>query len=277
METTIQETTSPDELRAPAVGETFYRSLSRGGGLEIRENSEGSRVVFKINSAALDRHGTVIEPGGVDLANYKNNPVVKFEHGLDRSIGDRVIGRATNVQHKDGALIAEVEFDSEDPVAADIERKVRQGFLNATSIGFRALEREWREVESDTDDPFKQLVFTRTELLEFSVVSVPSNPEALVEARRHQDTISELRTELRELTELVRSTITNTPAPEGSADDEQPEAPETSEPAAPEVPAVEATPRKRAATADDYQKLVRGALASQPLIQNEIKRILGRA
>jgi phage head maturation protease len=57
------------------------------------------------------------------------------------------------------------------------------GFLNATSVGFRPLE--WtlsKDPSRGADEWEPGADFHRAELVEFSIVSVPCNPEALLEA-----------------------------------------------------------------------------------------------
>jgi HK97 family phage prohead protease len=56
---------------------------------------------------------------------------------------------------------------------------LKGGFLNATSVGFAPLKYAF------TDDPQRKygIDFIEQELLEFSVVPVPANSEALVESR----------------------------------------------------------------------------------------------
>ena len=46
-------------------------------------NPKERSVVAKINTGALDRFRTTIDPKGVDLSNYNANRVVLWEHGMD--------------------------------------------------------------------------------------------------------------------------------------------------------------------------------------------------
>jgi hypothetical protein len=58
----------------------------------------------------------------------------------------------------------------------------RGGFLRATSVGF--LPKEWREVTDPKRRGMMPLDFVRQELLEYSLVPVPSNPRALLDAAK---------------------------------------------------------------------------------------------
>ena len=50
-------------------------------------------IVAKINTAAVDRYQTVIDPKGIDLRAYNSNKVVLWEHGQDPSRGTMPVGR----------------------------------------------------------------------------------------------------------------------------------------------------------------------------------------
>lgn len=111
------------------------------------------------------------------MANYKKNPVVLLNHKAD----ELPIARCVNLGIEDGDLKATVEFiPPHYPVIGDVADAVYQlcinGFLNATSVGFRPLKWDWSD-----DDEGDGIVFSTQELLEFSIVSVPSNPEALIQ------------------------------------------------------------------------------------------------
>jgi phage head maturation protease len=63
-----------------------------------------------------------------------------------------------------------------------VYRLARGGFLAATSVGFRPLKWEYTtDKERGADDWFPGIDFEEQELVEFSIVTVPANPEALME------------------------------------------------------------------------------------------------
>ncbi|HEY2162474.1 MAG TPA: HK97 family phage prohead protease, partial [Gemmatimonadaceae bacterium] len=112
------------------------------------------------------------------------NPVVLWGHDASRL----PIGRAFDVQIEDGALKASVEFVPENtpevgPFAEAVYRLARTGFLGATSVGFRPLKWDYTNDQArGADDWFPGIDFDEQELVELSVVTVPANPEALIEA-----------------------------------------------------------------------------------------------
>lgn len=136
---------------------------------------EGTLDVAIASDDSVDRDGERIEPDGIDLKNFKKNPVLLWAHDYHQE----PIGKVVSIKKEGRKVIFKPKF------AIDISEKARQifefykqGYLNAFSIGF--VPKEW-EMERKQDNNIR--VFTKTELLEISAVPVPSNPEALVMAR----------------------------------------------------------------------------------------------
>lgn len=128
---------------------------------------------FTISTGAVDRDGDTIDPKGWILDNYKQSPVVLFGHDYS----SLPVAKATNIYSTDKALIAEVEFPEKGvyPFADTVHDMVKAGFLNATSVGFAGIE------ANKSKDRERGYDFTKQELLEFSIVPVPANPEALIQ------------------------------------------------------------------------------------------------
>ena len=165
----------------------------------VRAVSNNDRLVkFRLSDDRLDRVGTRVMASGIDTEAYDQNPVFLWAHdsgGLFNSPRvDSVIGRT--VEHSvtrleratNGASEAfdiTVEFATKDvnPQAEVAFQLVKKGFLNATSIGFRPRMAERRRQRDDTGRERDVLVFTRSELLEASLVPVPANPGAIALAR----------------------------------------------------------------------------------------------
>jgi HK97 family phage prohead protease len=98
------------------------------------------------------------------------------------------IGRAFDVAIEGGALKASVEFIPDDTpeggqFAESVYRLARGGFIAATSAGFRPTKWDYtRDASRGADDWFPGIDFEEQELVELSIVTVPANPEALIEA-----------------------------------------------------------------------------------------------
>lgn len=157
---------------------------------EERAKVEQSRTVqFKISSDAKDRHGTRLNTKGWNLNNYNSNPIVGYQHnvyGDNMCSGpnpDDVLGKGRAfLQEIDGKtwLMGEVTFETEDinPLAEKIFKKVLNGSLNATSVGFLEVGKGEKKKELIDGKEVETYFYAGQELLEFSIVNIPSNPEA---------------------------------------------------------------------------------------------------
>ena len=141
---------------------------------------------FTISTGTVDRELDSIALQGWDLTAFKRNAVVLWQHNSDRL----PIGRAQNVQIEGNALKATVEFIPADTpeggqFAESVYRLCRGGFLQATSVGFRPLKWEYsKDPARDNGGWFPGIDFEQQELVELSVVTVPANPEALMEPQQ---------------------------------------------------------------------------------------------
>ena len=163
--------------------------------------------------AANDRARTApeIDLAGLQFDNYRRNPVVMWAHdSTGRSpSGGLPIGRTLSISRTDdGGIVAEFEFLDDDPFAQRIRNAWDRGFLQAASIS-------WLPVETRPADG-GGIRDIRAELLEWSIVSVPADPDALRETHRRmldsliddhpQDVeFAEVRAMTAELRELLRS------------------------------------------------------------------------
>ncbi|PAK77821.1 HK97 family phage prohead protease [Acetobacter fabarum] len=142
---------------------------------------EGRQLRYVITTDAVDRMQDKISADGWDLTAYLQNPVVLWGHDHDL-----VIGKAVSVVQESNGLSATVEFQPSDmpivgPWADYAYRSGLSGFVRATSVGFYPKEWEFTDDEDrGADDWFPGIDFKRQELTEFSIVSVPANPEALL-------------------------------------------------------------------------------------------------
>ena len=154
-------------------------NLNRDIDFELRKFDEESRTVqFVISTETKDAHGTVIPIEAWNLERYNRNGVVHYQHKYNSDDPDNVIGKG-KVWIEDRTLIGEVEFEPAEmnTLAEKVFRKVQFGTLSATSVGFLSKKAHWgdRQMQEDEDT----LYFDEVELFEFSIVNVPSNPDAV--------------------------------------------------------------------------------------------------
>jgi HK97 family phage prohead protease len=122
-----------------------------------------------VSTASVDRDGDSIDPKGWQLESYRHNPIVLWQH--DNHLPP--IARCTDIRVQGNRLIAKMEFPPVglSSLADEIHGLMVAGFLHSTSVGFRLL----RSTPNGTGRDIHQ-----AELMEFSVVNIPSQIEARV-------------------------------------------------------------------------------------------------
>ena len=136
--------------------------------VECKDIKEDERS-FKhyISTRAIDRDNDIIVPEKIDDNNYKLNPVVLFNHDMNKPI-------AKNLWRKidDTGYLGKTQF-SKTLLGEEIFSLYRDGFLTSWSIGFYPKE----EVKYIGDGNVRE--FGIIELLEYSAVTIPANPGAI--------------------------------------------------------------------------------------------------
>ena len=130
-------------------------------------------ISFIATHERVDRTGEVVLVHGIDSTAFKENPVLLANHNPEKPVA-----RVTSLlrQTVDGypALVGKAWF-TQDPDSDTAYLKVRNGLLNAVSIGFRSMQRgkpRFKEQSGVTHE--------RTQLLEISLTSVPACESCLV-------------------------------------------------------------------------------------------------
>ena len=136
-----------------------FKSLGEtdDGGIDIKGSA---------STNGLDRAGDIIESdawtkGG--LENFKNNPIILFNHNYDKPIG-----RAKDLKVTENGLEISAKISK---AAGDVTQLIKDGVLGAFSVGFKVKEADYM---TETDG-YK---IKDAELFEVSVVSVPCNQGA---------------------------------------------------------------------------------------------------
>jgi HK97 family phage prohead protease len=147
----------------------------------------GINIKGSASTNGLDRAGDIIESeawmkGG--LENFKNNPIILFNHDYNKPIG-----RATGLEVTDTGLEISAKISK---AAGDITQLVKDGVLGAFSVGFRCKDSEYMTEH----DGYK---IKDAELFEVSVVSVPCNQGATFGLAKSFDSMEEYRSYQKEL------------------------------------------------------------------------------
>lgn len=149
---------------------------------ETKVDDEERTVTAVISTDMVDRDGEVLLPKGADFEQYLKNPVVQWAH----SYGDPPIARTLWITKGRKQITAKAQFA--DTVFADeIYQLYKKNFLSAFSVGFLPAKDgshapKPEEIKRRPELAEASRIYDKWELLEFSAVPVPANPEALATA-----------------------------------------------------------------------------------------------
>lgn len=152
----------------------------------VRRISGEDRVVeFVASDNTVDSYGTIIPVDKWDLTRYQKNGAVGYMHDVYgdswsiKADPDDIIGKGVAFV-EDEQLIVRIEFEPPElnAKADKIFRKIQFGSLNAVSVGFMPTkEGHWGDkTRGENEDVY---YYDGQELLEVSVVNIPSNANAV--------------------------------------------------------------------------------------------------
>ena len=123
------------------------------------------------------------------MKRYEQNPIVMYAHKTYSDNPDMILG-TSEVRIEDNQLIGVVRFESGDinPLAENVLQKIQAVTLRMASICANPKNGHWGYDKLGEDRDV--IYFDEQELLEWSVVPIGSNPEAL---KRESQTIEEIR------------------------------------------------------------------------------------
>lgn len=122
------------------------------------------------DESAVNSHGFVLLNAAGRFERYNANPVMLFNHE-----SGNLIGQMTGLRVEGTKLVGTPVFDEEDALAAKCKRQGEKGILKGCSPGIMMHAVELR-VAPDGEE---RITVTDWTLCEVSLVSVPSNPNAL--------------------------------------------------------------------------------------------------
>jgi hypothetical protein len=136
---------------------------------------DGERAVISyITTATKDRDSEVVDPTGVILSDYRKHPVVLFCHDYTKL----PIGKNVWIKQDEKGLIAKTVYAKHEE-AEKVYQFRKDGFPLAESVGFVPLAwQDFNEGEKALNGGVNRK-YTKWLMLEYSDVTVPSNPEAV--------------------------------------------------------------------------------------------------
>lgn len=132
---------------------------------------------FIINTSGLNSYGTRVLTPGIDLAQFKRNPVLLYMHTRGFDGKSTPIGRVENIRVEGDELRGTPVFDMKDPFAAEIARKWEEDFIRMCSAGLEPVE-----LSTATEHLLpgqSRATVVRSKLVEVSIADIGSNDDAL--------------------------------------------------------------------------------------------------
>lgn len=192
-----------------------YRSIA---GSTLKDvNIEEKSIVHIISTETSDRYGDIVRVDGMDATNFSKNPVVLYGHASRAfPVGKNLWLKKIVLPNGTNGILAKTKF-ANIPEGETVFKLWQDGFLNAASIGFSPIEYE----KILQDGEFVGYDFKKWELLEYSIVPIPANPDALrLELEQFEDNLvvkslreslvqyeenSTVKTQIEELTQRVNN------------------------------------------------------------------------
>ena len=142
----------------------------------LDRNKNGSYDIL-ISSSSVDGDNDTIAQDGWKLERYLSNPVVMYGHDYtgQTPAGGIPVGLSNALTLDALGLIANFNFRepaNEQDFVTVVRSAWEQEFLRAGSVGFKPVKYIWNEERGGYD-------FSEQELIEWSIVSIPANADAL--------------------------------------------------------------------------------------------------
>jgi len=163
--------------------------FSEGTFKKFPDNVRETRTIpFVISSEKRDRYKSVIPLDNWNLNNFNANPITGYQHNVyggdlcnapnpDDTLGPGKAWREENV------LMGSINFEPKElnPLADKIFEKVLYGTLRTASVGFAETTKgDFGNGDQKRGGENETYYYGQVDLLEFSVVNIPANPDAQV-------------------------------------------------------------------------------------------------
>ena len=140
-------------------------------GLEVTKADDGySEVAGVFSSSRRDREGDVVMQD-FNLKEFRKNPVLLFNHSTMHPIGKVVKTELGDKKSNYKAVLSQTSF------AQEVAKLMDEGIVRHSSHRFKPGKAEQSEKEGEG------FTFSENTLVEISVVPIPANLDAVVEAR----------------------------------------------------------------------------------------------
>ncbi len=125
-------------------------------------------------------YGFRVLNAGIDIARFNKNPVAFYDHLTTDTLTSSMrmpVGKWSSLTTEGNLFVGYYESDMDDEVGAIIDRKIRNGFINAVSLQFNIHSASFTE---DHKLPGQTLpTLAKCEILEISPCGIPANGNAV--------------------------------------------------------------------------------------------------
>lgn len=167
------------------------KKITFGQVRDIPKDAAESRIIpFVLSTPQRDRHHTILNQANWHLDNFRANPVIGYMHNLYGDLcnapdPDDVLGSGVDARVEDmNGILCLTDSGRFDPPEINLKgdkvfRKLMLGSLRAVSVGFSDLGKgRWGQGEEAAEKENETYYFEGQELMEWSVVNIPSNAGA---------------------------------------------------------------------------------------------------
>jgi len=170
----------PPEMKKELMEFNYFNSKA----CKIVDTDDEERTItFRISDETLDRYKEVMNVKGCQVENFRANPVVLWAHNRMQELP--AIANARWIKFEKNAIISQAEFAPMD-FAMSIYMLYKKKFMHGVSVGYIVLA--YTDTYDDDDTPANRII-EKWDLLEYSAVPVPANPNALVTAYKSGDIV----------------------------------------------------------------------------------------
>ena len=161
----------------PATSREAHPQTGEPCNVKFRNKNKRMSKEVVISTSGLNCYGSRVLTSGIDLSQYKRNPILLWMHRRCFNGKDMPIGRIENLRIDGDLLIGTPVFDKNDEFAKQIASKWENGFLRMASAGIEIVETSTAPEHILPGQ--SRATITRCKLEEVSIVDIGGNDEAL--------------------------------------------------------------------------------------------------
>lgn len=159
----------------------MVETITRDFEVEFQTLKGERAILARINTDAVDRYKTVIDPLGGDTRNFNKTASVFWEHGKSAERGTKPIGHGwAKTRRLERDMLAKTKF-AKDDFSQGLFELCEDGHLRSWSINATVQESSPPTIAEKRARPELEgcdMIYRKWELTEYSLVSIPGNADA---------------------------------------------------------------------------------------------------